>query len=152
MQYLGVACAHVVGHSYGGTIALQLALDAPEAVHSLALLEPALLSAVPGASQFMEAMGPVLQMYEAGNKAGVVGMQLWGTFDHVILAEYHGRYDGATVNRKVKDIRQGVFHHTHFASPQGSLLPLTPHDSLGAIAHDPGVERQRRPHTAVAAL
>jgi pimeloyl-ACP methyl ester carboxylesterase len=49
MQYLGVPCAHIVGHSYGGAIALQLALDAPVAVHSLALLEPALLM-VPSAS------------------------------------------------------------------------------------------------------
>jgi pimeloyl-ACP methyl ester carboxylesterase len=59
MQHLGVQRAHVVGHSYGGVIALQLALDAPEAVHSLALLEPALLT-VPSTPQFMEAMGPVL--------------------------------------------------------------------------------------------
>lgn len=71
MQHVGVRCAHVVGHSYGGAIALQLALDAPEAVHSLALLEPALLT-VPSAPQFLEALGPVLQMYEAGNKTGAV--------------------------------------------------------------------------------
>jgi pimeloyl-ACP methyl ester carboxylesterase len=42
LQNLGVERAHVVGHSYGGIIALQFALDAPEVVHSLALLEPAL--------------------------------------------------------------------------------------------------------------
>jgi pimeloyl-ACP methyl ester carboxylesterase len=42
LGHLGVARAHVVGHSYGGVVALQLALEAPEAVHSLALLEPAL--------------------------------------------------------------------------------------------------------------
>lgn len=71
MQHLGVERARIVGHSYGGAIALQLALDAPEAVHSLALLEPALLM-VPSGQQFMEAMGPVLQMAEAGNKAGAV--------------------------------------------------------------------------------
>jgi pimeloyl-ACP methyl ester carboxylesterase len=71
MQHLSVPCAHVVGHSYGGAIALQLALDAPQAVHSLALLEPALLT-VPSAPQFMEALGPVLQMYETGNKTGAV--------------------------------------------------------------------------------
>jgi len=39
---LGLPRAHVVGHSYGGSIALQLALDAPEQVRSLVLLEPGL--------------------------------------------------------------------------------------------------------------
>jgi pimeloyl-ACP methyl ester carboxylesterase len=44
LRYLGVARAHVVGHSYGGAVALQLALDYPDTVHSLALLEPALMA------------------------------------------------------------------------------------------------------------
>ena len=43
LQHLGIDRAHVVGHSSGGAIALQLALDSPHVVHSLALLEPALL-------------------------------------------------------------------------------------------------------------
>jgi pimeloyl-ACP methyl ester carboxylesterase len=42
LDHAGVERAHVVGHSYGGAIALQLALDAPAVVHSLALLEAAL--------------------------------------------------------------------------------------------------------------
>jgi pimeloyl-ACP methyl ester carboxylesterase len=95
MRHLGVQCAHIVGHSYGGAIALQLALDAPEAVHSLALLEPALLI-VPSAQQFMEAMGPVLQMYEAGNKTwavdgflqAVVGPEYRSVLDRVLPAAF----------------------------------------------------------------
>jgi pimeloyl-ACP methyl ester carboxylesterase len=43
MAALGVAPAHIVGHSFGGAIALQLALDSPGAVRSLCLLEPAIL-------------------------------------------------------------------------------------------------------------
>ena len=42
LRHLGVERAHVVGHSYGGCVALQLALDAPAVVGSLALLEPGL--------------------------------------------------------------------------------------------------------------
>ena len=42
LRHLGIARAHVVGHSYGGDIAIQMALDAPATVHSLALLEPAM--------------------------------------------------------------------------------------------------------------
>jgi hypothetical protein len=58
----------------------------------------------------------------------VAGTQLRAAFDHVILAEYYCRYDWR--DRRVKDVRQAVFHPTRFASPQGTLLPLTPQDSL----------------------
>ena len=39
---LGVEQAHVVGHSYGGAVAVELALEAAHVVRSLVLLEPAL--------------------------------------------------------------------------------------------------------------
>ena len=71
IRSLGIQQAHVVGHSYGGAIALQLALDAPEAVRSLSLLEPALL-AVDSGPKFFEQMGPISQMYEAGDMAAAV--------------------------------------------------------------------------------
>jgi transposase InsO family protein len=58
----------------------------------------------------------------------VAGTQLRAAFDHVILAEYHCRYNWR--DRRVRDVRPEVFHATHFASPQGTLLPLTPQDSL----------------------
>jgi pimeloyl-ACP methyl ester carboxylesterase len=88
MRHLGLQRAHIVGHSYGGAIALQLALEAPQAVHSLALLEPALLI-VPSAQQFMEAMDPVFQMYEAGNKTGAVD----GFLQAVVGPEYRSVLD-----------------------------------------------------------
>jgi 3-oxoadipate enol-lactonase len=80
LAHLGVARAHVVGHSYGGCVALQLALDVPTAVHSLALLEPGLL-AVPAAERwFAEVGGPSLARYEAGDAAGAVATFLSGVF------------------------------------------------------------------------
>ncbi len=39
---LGITRAHVVGHSFGGSVALCLALDAPELVATLTVLEPGL--------------------------------------------------------------------------------------------------------------
>ena len=48
---MGLAPAHIVGHSYGGTIALFLALRHPETVRTLVLAEPgvpAVLENVPG--------------------------------------------------------------------------------------------------------
>jgi hypothetical protein len=59
---------------------------------------------------------------------GVYGEQLRAVLDHVVLAEYHCRYDWRT--HKVQDIRDGIFYETRFASPQGALLPLNPQESL----------------------
>jgi pimeloyl-ACP methyl ester carboxylesterase len=75
LQYLGVERAHVVGHSSGGAIALQLALDAPEVVHSLVLLEPGLLD-VPSGPLFAEAVEPAFRMYQAGDKEGATDAML----------------------------------------------------------------------------
>ena len=77
LRQLGVEQVHVAGHSYGGVIALQLALDAPDLVHSLVLMEPALLM-VPSAERFMEQLAPVAESYQRGDKAGAVEMFLQG--------------------------------------------------------------------------
>lgn len=71
IRKLGAEPAHVVGHSSGGIMALQLALDAPDAVRSLTLLEAAML-AVPSGPQFFEQATAVVEMYKAGDKAAAV--------------------------------------------------------------------------------
>jgi pimeloyl-ACP methyl ester carboxylesterase len=77
LAHLGVERAHVVGHSSGGAIALQLALDAPEVVHSLVLLEPALVD-VPNGALIEGAVGPSIRLYEAGAKeAATDGFLRW---------------------------------------------------------------------------
>jgi hypothetical protein len=58
----------------------------------------------------------------------VYGEQLRAVFENVVLAEYHCRYDWR--EQKVTDIRDGVFYATCFASPQGTLIPLNPQESL----------------------
>jgi pimeloyl-ACP methyl ester carboxylesterase len=77
MAYLGIERAHVVGHSSSGNVALQLALDSPEAVHSLAILEPALMS-VPSAPTSRVFVGTAVQDYRAGDKAGAIDTFLRG--------------------------------------------------------------------------
>lgn len=77
LRHFGVDRAHIVGHSYGGVIGLQLALDAPSSVHSLALLEPPLLMA-PSAEQFFAAMAPVTEAYQAGEKRAAIDGFLQG--------------------------------------------------------------------------
>ena len=78
MQHLRIARARVVGHSSSGNIALQLALDAPDAVQSLAVLEPALMS-VPSATTSRVFVGAAVQRYREGDKAGAVDSFLRGT-------------------------------------------------------------------------
>jgi pimeloyl-ACP methyl ester carboxylesterase len=71
LRQLGVGRAHVVGHSYGGAVALQLALDTPRVVHSLALLEPALMVGA-SAQGYREALARGAERYrEAGAAVAV---------------------------------------------------------------------------------
>lgn len=72
MQYLGVERAHLVGQSYGGVILLQMALDAPDAVHSLTLLQPALPSVVFNSPAFGAIAEKAGSQYESGDKASAV--------------------------------------------------------------------------------
>jgi pimeloyl-ACP methyl ester carboxylesterase len=75
MSQLGIRRAHIVGHSSGGNIALQLALDAPELVQSLSLLEPALPVGA-GSERLLatrdRAMRPIMEHYRSGNRAAAV--------------------------------------------------------------------------------
>lgn len=60
------AGAHLVGHSYGGVIALLAAALRPEAVHSLAVSEPGLLRLVAGDPMADEMIAQGEQMYLSG--------------------------------------------------------------------------------------
>ena len=48
LDHLGLERAHAVGHSFGGVIALEIARSFPERIHSLTLLEPALMVGASG--------------------------------------------------------------------------------------------------------
>jgi pimeloyl-ACP methyl ester carboxylesterase len=69
--HLGVERAHVVGHSYGGIVALQLALEPPGMVHSLALLEPGLMVGA-GAQGYRESLARGVERYREAGAAVVV--------------------------------------------------------------------------------
>jgi pimeloyl-ACP methyl ester carboxylesterase len=74
MRHLGLDRAHVLGHSASGCIALQFAMDVPDIVQSVALLEPALL-AVPSPAEVPQA----LELYRAGDTVTAVDTFLRGT-------------------------------------------------------------------------
>jgi pimeloyl-ACP methyl ester carboxylesterase len=71
MGHVGWPRAHIVGHSYGALVALQMAMDRPERVGSVALLEPAARGIASSAS-VSAALEPVVAAYRSGDVAGAV--------------------------------------------------------------------------------
>jgi pimeloyl-ACP methyl ester carboxylesterase len=73
LEQLGVRRAHIAGHSSGASIGAQLALDHPERVHTLTLLEPTLVS-LPLGGAFLQGAGPVFEAYGSGDHSGAFAM------------------------------------------------------------------------------
>jgi pimeloyl-ACP methyl ester carboxylesterase len=73
LDHLGIARAHIAGHSSGAAVAAQLALDRPEMVHTLILMELSLLS-VPSGERFLEQAGPAFEAYASGDHARALAM------------------------------------------------------------------------------
>ena len=73
LDHLGVQRAHIAGHSSGAAVAAQLALDHPETVHTLILLELSLLS-VPSGEAFFEQAGPAFEAYASGDHEGALAI------------------------------------------------------------------------------
>lgn len=70
-RHLGHERVHVAGHSYGGVIALHLALSNPDLVHTLTLLEPAVALGESGAG-YRESLEQGVRRYREAGAAVVV--------------------------------------------------------------------------------
>jgi pimeloyl-ACP methyl ester carboxylesterase len=71
LEQLEIDRFHVVGHSYGAVTAVELALDAPHAVHSLTLLEPPLWTAEEARAN-AGMFAPLIELYRSGDPRGAV--------------------------------------------------------------------------------
>ncbi len=104
MRSLGIERAHIVGHSLGANIALQLALDAPDVVHSLALLEPARpMMPTAASSEFARTVyEPTFEHYRSGDKAGAVDTFMRGvcgpTYRSVLEQALPGAFEQAVAD------------------------------------------------------
>lgn len=83
LAYLPTAPCHLIGHSFGATVALRLALDHPERIATLTLIEPVLFAAARGGPDWaahvaaMAGIGPLLA---AGDAVGAARdfLAQWG--------------------------------------------------------------------------
>jgi pimeloyl-ACP methyl ester carboxylesterase len=91
LEQLGIQRAHVVGHSSSADIALQLALDAPDVVASLTLMEPARPDPPMAAQSSPQRLGPAFERFRSGDRAGDVDAFMQA----VTGSEYRAVVDGA---------------------------------------------------------
>jgi len=81
MRHLGIAKAHLVGHSIGACIALQTALQAPDAVASMALLEPPVMTATADPSPALAVLRATAGQWKQGDLAGAMDAFMRGIVD-----------------------------------------------------------------------
>jgi pimeloyl-ACP methyl ester carboxylesterase len=82
MSHLGIERAHVVGHSSSAAIALQLAQQFPDAVHTVVSMEAARpIPATDLQAEFIRTyIQPAMQRYREGERAGAVDTFFRGVF------------------------------------------------------------------------
>jgi pimeloyl-ACP methyl ester carboxylesterase len=81
MKHLGLAKAHLVGHSVGACIALQVALQEPEAVASIALLEPPVMTALADPSPALTVLRASAARWKGGDLPGAMDTFMRGIVD-----------------------------------------------------------------------
>ena len=91
MRHLGLARANLVGHSVGACIALQAALQEPEAVASMALLEPPVMTATSDPSPALTVLRATAALWKQGDVAGAMDAFMRGIVD----PDYERVLDGA---------------------------------------------------------
>jgi pimeloyl-ACP methyl ester carboxylesterase len=104
LGHLGIRRAHIAGHSTGAVIALQLAADCPDIVHSLALLEPTLLG-VPSAGAFFQQVGPSVAACRSGDGDGAMAafLSVVCSLDWEICRDVIEKHVPGGVPRALKD-------------------------------------------------
>jgi pimeloyl-ACP methyl ester carboxylesterase len=99
LRHVGVAPAHVVGHSFGGVVGLQLAIDAPDIVSTLALLEPAVAVGSSGAGYHQSLVGAISRYREAGARIAVAEFlrARWPEYETRLEAVLPGAFEQAVI-------------------------------------------------------
>ncbi|MFK0048682.1 alpha/beta fold hydrolase [Streptomyces sp. NPDC090741] len=75
LDHLGIDRTHVAGHSSGAAVAAQMAMDHPDRIATVSLLELSLLS-VPAGEAFFAQAAPAFQAYADGEPELAIGLFL----------------------------------------------------------------------------
>ena len=104
---------HVIGHSFGATVALRLAMEEPEKVHSLTLIEPVLFAAAG------ESDPAVLQAYiDAGQSFSAALQQgAWITAAADFIAKWGGGRDWSQLGEKEQALFASQMPFIHETEP-----------------------------------
>ena len=106
LHELGVERAYGVGHSSGGSITLQAALDEPDLFAGLVLLEPAPSPAGPSSEELgRTVIGPAIGAAQAGDIAGAADVFLSGVVGPRWADDVRRRLGDEAMDRVVADAR-----------------------------------------------
>jgi pimeloyl-ACP methyl ester carboxylesterase len=149
LEYLKIPRAHIVGHSSGGSIALQLALDSPGIVNSIVLLESARPSTMSDIQKNFSATVSQVAMrtYKAGDKTAATDIWMRGicspdyreAMDKAVPGAFDEAVDGADTffGQEVPAILEWVLTKDDAAHIKQPILAM-----LGEKSHP--VFRERR--------
>ena len=142
LREIGIERATWVGHSSSASMALQGAIDAPEAVARLVLLEPAPSPAGPSSEELVRtAVGPAVGAAQSGDIRGAVDTFLTGVSGPDWAAVARQRLGGDAMERIVRDAR------FFFADEVVAAMEWTIDESdrgAGRDADDAGLRRRAR--------
>ena len=136
LDQLGIDRFHVVGHSSGAAIALEMAATEPARVSSLALLEPPYLAGAAG-DAFMEVMAPI-ERYHGGDTAGAVA-DFFG-----LIGDAHWRDTIRHHPRRRRPSREERRHQPRDRACGSRRLDIRPR--AGRRRHLPGALHPRHGH------
>ena len=119
LEALDAAPAHVIGHSYGGSTALQLAIDAPDTLKSMTLLEAATPGQTPSAETTGAVIGQVIAPFFEGRGEEAVDRFLHMVFGPAWREDVAQALSPASVDQAISDADDA------FAGDLGSLMSWT---------------------------